>query len=150
MFAEQLKSLEKVGAEWVQIDEPCLVLDLDEKVKALYTKVFNYIRNNTHLKIVLTTYFGGLRDNAALALSLPVEAVHVDFVRAPEEFDTIINAVPDGKILSLCFSYSLIPPSDFRKTPPGNIFLITALKYGIHTSTERCIKSPNSVFIGKG
>ncbi len=101
VFAEQLKSLEKVGAEWVQIDEPCLVLDLDEKVKALYTKVFNYIRNNTHLKIVLTTYFGGLRDNAALALSLPVEAVHVDFVRAPEEFDTLINAVPDGKILSL-------------------------------------------------
>lgn len=101
VFAEQLKSLEKVGAEWVQIDEPCLVLDLDEKVKALYTKAFNYIRNNTHLKIVLTTYFGGLRDNAALALSLPVEAVHVDFVRAPEEFDSIINAVPDGKILSL-------------------------------------------------
>ena len=101
VFVEQLKTLEKAGAEWIQIDEPCLVLDLDERTKSLYTKAFNYLRNNIHTKIILTTYFGGLRDNAQLAFSLPVEAIHVDLVRAPEEFENIVNNFPDGKILSL-------------------------------------------------
>ena len=48
------------------------------------------------------------------------------------------------------FSYSFIPPSDFRKAASGNIFPIATLKYGIHTAAEHRIKSQNTVFIGKG
>lgn len=101
VYVEQLKSLEAAGAEWVQIDEPCLVLDLDAKTKELYAKAYSQLRQQTKLKIVLTTYFGGLRDNAELALSLPVDAVHIDVVREPEEFDRILSIFPKGKILSL-------------------------------------------------
>ena len=35
------------------------------------------------LKIMLTTYFGGLGDNLDTALSLPVAGLHLDLVRAP-------------------------------------------------------------------
>ena len=101
VFVEQLKSLENAGAEWVQIDEPCLVLDLDEKAKSLYQKVYGEVRRQTSLKIVLTTYFGALRDNAALALSLPTDAIHIDFVRGAEDFISILDIFPAGKILSL-------------------------------------------------
>ena len=101
VFIEQLKSLENAGAEWVQIDEPCLVLDLDEKAKSLYQKVYAEVRRQTSLKIVLTTYFGALRDNAALALSLPTEAIHIDFVRGADDFISILDTIPAGKILSL-------------------------------------------------
>ena len=39
------------------------------------------------LKIMLTTYFGGIGDNLDTALSLPVAGLHVDLVRAPEQLD---------------------------------------------------------------
>ena len=41
------------------------------------------------LKIMLTTYFGGLGDNLDTALSLPVAGLHLDLVRAPEQLDAL-------------------------------------------------------------
>lgn len=101
VYIEQLKTLEAAGATWVQIDEPFLALDLDEKAKAIYSNVYAEIRKQTSLKIVLTTYFSGLEDNTALAASLPVDALHVDLVRAPKQLDDVLAALPSDRILSL-------------------------------------------------
>ena len=47
VFIEQLKTLEAAGAEWIQIDEPFLGLDIDDKVKAIYSNVYTEIRKQT-------------------------------------------------------------------------------------------------------
>lgn len=59
VYHKVLKLLQVIGAEWIQIDEPCLVLDLGEKEKDAYLKTFNQINEwFPNLKIILTTYFG--------------------------------------------------------------------------------------------
>ena len=75
VYVELLKALEEKGAEWIQIDEPYLALDLDDNERNAIQKAFDYIRENTRLKIILTTYFDGLKDNAVLTANLPVEAL---------------------------------------------------------------------------
>lgn len=99
---EIFRGLETAGAEWVQIDEPFLALDLTDAEKAAYSKVFGEIRTAVPaLKIILTTYFEGLRDNLNLAVSLPVNALHIDLVRAPDQLDKVLNVIPETLSLSL-------------------------------------------------
>lgn len=101
VYEAVLKDLEKAGAEWVQIDEPVLVLDIDAETKAAIKTAYEKLAKATKLKIVLATYFERLGDNAATALNLPVAAVHIDLVRAPAQLDDILAATPADKILSL-------------------------------------------------
>ncbi|WP_407517547.1 5-methyltetrahydropteroyltriglutamate--homocysteine S-methyltransferase [Elizabethkingia anophelis] len=102
VYLEILKSLQSHGAEYIQIDEPFLVLDLTDKAKEAYTAVYAKIQKELpNLKIILTTYFEGLEDNLPLALSLPVDTLHVDLVRKPEQFESILAAIPENLKLSL-------------------------------------------------
>ncbi|CAI9684997.1 5-methyltetrahydropteroyltriglutamate--homocysteine S-methyltransferase [Elizabethkingia anophelis] len=102
VYLEILKSLQSHGAEYIQIDEPFLVLDLTDKAKEVYTAVYTKIQKELpKLKIILTTYFEGLEDNLPLALSLPVDTLHVDLVRKPEQLENILAAIPENLKLSL-------------------------------------------------
>ncbi|HFK5535609.1 TPA: 5-methyltetrahydropteroyltriglutamate--homocysteine S-methyltransferase [Elizabethkingia anophelis] len=102
VYLEILKSLQSHGAEYIQIDEPFLVLDLTDKAKEVYTAVYTKIQKELpNLKIILTTYFEGLEDNLPLALSLPVDTLHVDLVRKPEQLENILAAIPENLKLSL-------------------------------------------------
>ncbi|WP_407509588.1 5-methyltetrahydropteroyltriglutamate--homocysteine S-methyltransferase [Elizabethkingia anophelis] len=102
VYLEILKSLQSHGAEYIQIDEPFLVLDLIDKAKEVYTAVYTKIQKELpNLKIILTTYFEGLEDNLPLALSLPVDTLHVDLVRKPEQLENILAAIPENLKLSL-------------------------------------------------
>ncbi|HFI4796406.1 TPA: 5-methyltetrahydropteroyltriglutamate--homocysteine S-methyltransferase [Elizabethkingia anophelis] len=102
VYLEILKSLQSHGAEYIQIDEPFLVLDLTDKAKEAYTAVYAKIQKELpNLKIILTTYFEGLEDNLPLALSLPVDTLHVDLVRKPEQLENILAAIQENLKLSL-------------------------------------------------
>ncbi|SEH99733.1 methionine synthase (B12-independent) [Paenimyroides aquimaris] len=102
VYIEILKDLEARGAEWIQFDEPFLVLDLNEKAKETFQFVYKELRKQfPHLKILVATYFDGLKDNLSLAVSLPVCALHIDLVRNPEQLDEVLNAVPENLSLSL-------------------------------------------------
>jgi len=97
-----LRRLNASGAEWVQIDEPCLVLDLDDRTRdALRQAYGTFAQTLPNLKVMLTTYFGALGDNLDLALSLPVAGLHVDLVRAPEQLEAVAAKAPRGLVLSL-------------------------------------------------
>ena len=88
VYIEVLRELATRGAEWVQIDEPCLVLDLDIVAQqALHQAYAEIAKAVPQLKIMLATYFGGLGDNRDTALALPVAGLHLDLVRAPEQLD---------------------------------------------------------------
>jgi 5-methyltetrahydropteroyltriglutamate--homocysteine methyltransferase len=101
VYIEVLRELAYRGAEWVQIDEPCLALDLDivgqQALQHAYTEIAKAVPS---LKIMLATYFGGLGGNRDTALALPVAGIHLDLVRAPEQIDGL-GDFPDDRVLSL-------------------------------------------------
>ncbi|MGE8511474.1 MAG: 5-methyltetrahydropteroyltriglutamate--homocysteine S-methyltransferase, partial [Chryseobacterium culicis] len=102
VYTEILTKLQEQGAEWIQFDDPFLALDLTEKAKETYLSVYSEIRKRfPKLKFIVATYFDGLKDNASLAVSLPVNSLHIDLVRNPEQLDDILNRIPENLSLSL-------------------------------------------------
>lgn len=102
VYVEMLRKLAAQGADWVQIDEPCLVLDLDEQTRqALRVAYGMFAYALPKLKLMLTTYFGALGDNLDTAVGLPVAGLHVDLARAPEQLDAVLAKAPNGLVLSL-------------------------------------------------
>lgn len=102
VYEEILGKLADAGAQYIQIDEPSLALDLSEKVKALYPEVFKKLNTAAKgAKLIATTYFEALRDNEDIAVNLPVHALHVDLVRGENQLDTLLPKVPSTLTLSL-------------------------------------------------
>jgi len=102
VYIQLLKNLQQAGATWVQLDEPCLVLDLTSEQLRLYQYAYTKIHAAVPgLQILLATYFGSLQENTSLTLELPVQALHIDLVRAPEQLDTVLAALPKHMQLSL-------------------------------------------------
>ncbi len=102
VYTDVLRRLAANGADWVQIDEPCLALDLDDASwDALRNAYSMFARAMPNMKILLTTYFGGLGDNLDAALGLPVAGLHIDLVRAPEQLDHVLSKASSGLTLSL-------------------------------------------------
>lgn len=102
VYSEILTKLQDQGAEWIQFDEPFLALDLTEKAKETYHFVYAEIRKRfPKLKFIIATYFEGLKDNTSLAVSLPVNVLHIDLVRNPEQLDDILDIIPESLSLSL-------------------------------------------------
>jgi 5-methyltetrahydropteroyltriglutamate--homocysteine methyltransferase len=103
VYVEVLKKLAGLGAEWIQFDEPMLALDRTDEERKAFAKAYETLRSAVpNVKILVATYFDSLRDNLATAANLPVDALHVDLVRAPQQLDEVLNAVAGGKkLLSL-------------------------------------------------
>ena len=100
VYAEILGRLAAQGVEWVQIDEPILVLDLPQDWKNAFERAYNLLQH-APLKKLLASYFGGLQDNLGLVVNLPVDGLHVDLVRAPEQLPLLLDRLPNYKVLSL-------------------------------------------------
>ena len=97
-----INRLKQQGAEWIQLDEPCLALDLSKKEKEAFASAYRTIADSVKgVKLLVATYFDALLDNTALAVSLPVTALHVDLVRAPEQLDEVLALIPDHLQLSI-------------------------------------------------
>ena len=101
LYQQLLASLKQAGAEWVQMDEPFLALDLTEAQKEAYKTAYAALATGARPALMLTTYFAGLRDNAALTFNLPVEGVHIDLVREPGQLDAALGNIKDKQVLSL-------------------------------------------------
>jgi 5-methyltetrahydropteroyltriglutamate--homocysteine methyltransferase len=102
VYFEMLKMLISNGAEWIQFDEPFLVSDLLPKQKAAFKTAYLQIRENfPEIHILVASYFEGLQDNSELAMTLPVDAIHIDLVKEPEQLEQILNLTTEDKILSL-------------------------------------------------
>jgi 5-methyltetrahydropteroyltriglutamate--homocysteine methyltransferase len=99
-YAELLGKLAEAGADWVQLDEPCLVLDLDDAAHAAYRRAYAVLSAANGPRILLASYFGALGDNLSLAASLPVDGLHVDLVRAPDQLDAVLDALSAEQVLS--------------------------------------------------
>ncbi len=148
VYIEALKKLEALGAQWVQIDEPALALDLEDRYKAAYKDAYAEIRKAVpNLKIMIATYFDGLRDNTELATALPVDGLHIDLKRAPEQLDAVLAKLPVDKVLSLGLidgrniwkndlSASLDMAEKAVKTLGGNRVMISSSCSLLHTPND--------------
>ncbi|MCP3392125.1 5-methyltetrahydropteroyltriglutamate--homocysteine S-methyltransferase [Bradyrhizobium sp. CCGB12] len=102
VYVDVLRELAARGAEWVQLDEPCLVLDLDEASRGSLRRAYTHFAKQVPgLKIMLATYFGSLGDNLDTALALPVAGVHVDLVRGSDQLSLIAAIARSDLVLSL-------------------------------------------------
>jgi len=100
VYMEVIAALAEAGAEWVQIDEPCLVMDLDKPTEGALRSAYHVLKD-LPVKIVLATYFGAGGDNLETLAALAVAGVHVDLVRAPEQLEAVAAALPKSRVLSL-------------------------------------------------
>ena len=100
LYGELLRHLSSAGAEWVQIDEPCLCIDLDHEAENLYRDAYTVLTGYPSVpKLMLTTYFGDLGPNLDLALTLGAAGLHLDLVRAPKQFGALVaKDIPNLKV----------------------------------------------------
>ena len=102
VYIEALQRLESLGAEWAQLDEPILCKDIDSPERAAMPKAYKAIRKACpSLKILLTTYFGPVAEHTTHFAKLPVDAVHIDATRAPQEVASVAKALRDDQCLSV-------------------------------------------------
>ena len=104
LYEEILVKLKEAGAESVQIDEPCLVLDLPPKVKNAFKPAYDKLSSlgGKIPELVVATYFGDITHNYDVLSSFSsLQAVHIDLVRNPEQLETIIPGLGEQQSLSV-------------------------------------------------
>ena len=100
VYSALLEKLADAGVEWVQIDEPALVTELDANWQHAFNTAYHHLKAS-RIKLLLATYFGGLQDNLQLACNLPVAGLHVDVPRARDELAKVVDWLPGHKVLSV-------------------------------------------------
>ncbi|TCP95214.1 methionine synthase (B12-independent) [Cricetibacter osteomyelitidis] len=103
IYVEILTALANEGAEWIQIDEPALTLDLPTEWLEAYKIVYAELAK-VEAKLLFATYFGSVAEHSQLLKALPVDGLHLDLVRAPQQvsafadYDKVLSAgVIDGR-----------------------------------------------------
>ena len=99
VYQQILARLKAQGVEWVQIDEPALVLDLPQEWVDALESTYAALAQAAP-KILLATYFDSVEQHAERLKALPVAGLHIDLVRAPQQADSFLRDFPQDKILS--------------------------------------------------
>ena len=92
--------LKKFGADWIQVDEPVLSLDLEKKIHSKFISAYNFIRKDSP-SILLTSYFSSSLTNFNLLKKINVSGIHLDLVNTKaKDLTKIIRKFPKNKVLS--------------------------------------------------
>lgn len=105
VYVQLINLLVDAGVDWIQMDEPIVVFDLESSVRNDLKTAYDLISRQTTAKIMLTTYFGEIEpQNLEVIQSLPVAGLHVDVVRLSSSgyLDTVVEAAKSSrKVLSI-------------------------------------------------
>ena len=101
VYAELLGRPHDAGAQWVQLDEPVLVLDrTHEELESLRTAYETLAAAAADTKLLVQTYFGDVDESYDVLSRLPVAAIGLDFHRGRRNADLVRrHGLPDGKYL---------------------------------------------------
>lgn len=99
VYQQVLAELAKRDIEWVQIDEPALVLELPQAWLAAFKPAYDALQG--HSKLLLTTYFDSVGENINTLRELPVQGLHVDLVHGKDDLASLNAAIPSEWLLSL-------------------------------------------------
>ncbi|MBY6190525.1 5-methyltetrahydropteroyltriglutamate--homocysteine S-methyltransferase [Microbulbifer agarilyticus] len=100
-YEQLLAQLADAAAQWVQIDEPILGLDLPAQWRDAFAPVYNTLAKASGSKLLLATYFSTLRENLSLVFDLPVDGIHIDAVRGGEDLQPAFEALRGDQTLSV-------------------------------------------------
>jgi len=100
-YSELLIEFNKLGAEWVQFDEPILVTDLTARDIQLFKSLYREILDaKGNVNVLLQTYFGDVRDCYTDIMSLDFNGIGLDFIEGQKNLEiVVINGFPVDKIL---------------------------------------------------
>lgn len=99
VYQQVLAELAKRGIEWVQIDEPALVLELPAEWLAAFQPAYQALQGQ--VKLLLTTYFDSIGHNLDTIRALPVQGLHVDVVAGQDDIAVLNAQLPKNWLLSL-------------------------------------------------
>ncbi|MFP8412338.1 5-methyltetrahydropteroyltriglutamate--homocysteine S-methyltransferase [Serratia marcescens] len=99
VYQQVLAELAKRGVEWVQIDEPALVLELPQAWLDAFKPAYEALQGQ--VKLLLTTYFDSVGHNLDTVRTLPVQGLHVDLVAGHDDIAALSAALPQDWLLSL-------------------------------------------------
>ena len=100
VYVQLLEALGAQGVEWVQIDEPVLVTELDAAWQNAFNTAYAELKNS-RVKLLLATYFGELLENQKFVANLPVAGVHIDAINGRNDVLPLIDLLASDKVLSL-------------------------------------------------
>ncbi|GAB1856504.1 hypothetical protein MHTCC0001_13390 [Flavobacteriaceae bacterium MHTCC 0001] len=103
-YEKLIRILDRLGLEYLQIDEPILATDLDTNGQEAIKRSYEHFKNlNTNVKFILANYFDCYGDNLDVALQLPVQVLHLDLVHCHKQLEDILShpLLDSSKTLSL-------------------------------------------------
>jgi 5-methyltetrahydropteroyltriglutamate--homocysteine methyltransferase len=100
ILKKEAKKLEEVGAEFIQIDEPCLCFS-PEKIDLVKGAV-RIITDGLKVKTFLCLYFGGIGKLIPGLFDFQVNGVGIDVVSKPENLDLILDSSSDKEFILGC------------------------------------------------
>ncbi|HEX5099126.1 MAG TPA: hypothetical protein VFV94_06480, partial [Polyangiaceae bacterium] len=90
------------GVGEVQLDEPCLVQDLDGRTGAAFVEAFQRLGGlKLRPRLAVTTYFESAADRVTLFASSGCDSLHIDLATAPEQLDAVVEGLASHQTLSL-------------------------------------------------
>lgn len=100
-YSDILNKFNDLGTQWIQFDEPYLVMDLSEEDIHLFTRLYDSILNEKRkTKVLLQTYFGDIRDCYGRVIAMPFDGIGLDFVEGKKTLECIKEfGFPDNKTL---------------------------------------------------
>ncbi len=99
-YQKLLRELANAGVDWIQIDEPILAVDINQEWVDAFAPTYQELAI-TGTRIIIGTYFASVAEYLDLLKALPVNGVHIDCVRAPEQLAEFANVWPQNKVLSV-------------------------------------------------
>ncbi|HVK50748.1 MAG TPA: 5-methyltetrahydropteroyltriglutamate--homocysteine S-methyltransferase [Pseudoxanthomonas sp.] len=138
VYAELLGRLHQAGAEWVQIDEPCLALEADPRLQQAWQRAYAVLAERPRPSLLLASYFGGVGDNLDLISGLPVEGLHLDLVRGVDQLDAILQQWPRGRVLSA----GLIDGRNIWRANLDNALVLARYAHG-HVGADKLWLAPS-------
>jgi len=98
-YGRILDRLKRMGVEWLQIDEPALGLDLETAWLDAFDRAYAKLASSAP-GLLLTTYFSSVDEHIDRVTRLPVQGIHLDLARAPDQLAAWQAKLPGDWVLS--------------------------------------------------
>ena len=91
-YIKIINKLKDEEVDWIQLDEPILVLDMSEKDKEVFKYAYTELSKFcSGINILLTSYFDGILENISLFQEISVQALHIDLVENSNQLEKVLS-----------------------------------------------------------
>ncbi|KAI1711471.1 cobalamin-independent synthase, catalytic domain-containing protein [Ditylenchus destructor] len=109
-YTKVVASLAEAGAQYIQVDEPIYGLNFESDEESVFyhdafkrsAAAIQQAAGKAH--VIFTTFFNGIvsSGNLPIVRNLPANSgIHIDLVRAPEQLEPVLEALPQTALVSL-------------------------------------------------